>query len=44
MLRNLLKNLKNDIIKIQENFGGAEMQEQFKRLKSSLPLASRKTR
>lgn len=43
-MRNLLKNLKNDIIKIQENFGGAEIQEHFKTETTSIPLASMKTR
>ena len=40
----MLKKLKNDIIKIQENFGGAEMQEHFKTETTSTPLASMKTR
>ena len=40
----MLKKLKNDIIKIQENFGGAEMQEHFKTETATMPLASMKTR
>ena len=40
----MLKNLKNDIIKIQENFGGAEMQEYFKTDTTAIPLASMETR
>ena len=43
-MRNLLKNLKNDIIRIQENFGGAEMQEHFKTDITAIPLASMETR
>ena len=40
----MLKKLKNDIIKIQENFGGAEMQEHFKTETAAMPLASMETR
>ena len=40
----MLKKLKNDIIKIQENFGGAEMQEHFKTETATIPLASMETR